>query len=114
MKKLLESNRWIAGETAVNSLENGLLDYENQNLKSENFVRFIQSFKSDSTSAQLTYMDANNFFLLDGDFNIIYPKTGNTIETANQFGQEETNSLNLKTFQRAESLEFCRKIMQSC
>ncbi len=109
VKKLLESNRWIAGETAVNSLENGLLDYENQNLKSENFVRFIQSSKSDSTSAQLTYMDANNFFLLDGDFNIIYPKTGNTIETANQFGQEETNSLNLKTFQRAESLEFLQK-----
>ena len=109
VKKLLESNRWIAGETAVNSLENGLLDYENQNLKPEIFSRFITPSKSDSASTSFADKDSNHTFLLDSDFNILYPKTGNSFESVTQLGKEEPGVPYDKALQRAESMEFSQK-----
>jgi signal transduction histidine kinase len=109
VKKLLESNRWIAGETAVNALENGLLEYEKRTLKSEKFIPFIQPSRSDSTSTPFADKDSNRTFLLDSDFNIICPKTGNTSESLNQMEKEEPGIPCAKIFQRAESLEFSQK-----
>jgi hypothetical protein len=45
VKKLLESNLWISGEAALKSIEGALLEHEQKALKSENFIRLIQSKK---------------------------------------------------------------------
>jgi signal transduction histidine kinase len=95
VKKLLESNRWVVGESAVNSLENGLIEYERKGLS---------ALKLNSDSLQTN--ESGNFFLLDADFDIIYPKTGKNLETMNSWTKEEPTATFGKDLQRAESLEF--------
>lgn len=109
VKKLLESNRWIAGETAVNSLENGLLEYEKKGLNPENYARLLPSPKPDSVTSQMNGEASGNFFLLDADFNILCPATGKNFETVNQMAKEKPASSFAKDFQRAESMEFSLK-----
>ena len=60
VKKLLESNLWISGEAALKSIEGALLEYEQTALKSENFIRIIESKKADKALF-------GQFFLLDAD-----------------------------------------------
>lgn len=100
VKKLLESNRWVVGESAVNSLENGLIEYERKELT---------ALKLNSDSFQTNGETSGNFFLLDADFNIICPKTGKNLETVNSWEKEEPASTFSKDLQKAESLEFSSK-----
>lgn len=109
VKKLLESNRWIAGETAVNSLENGLFEYEKKRLTPKKYIQFLPSPKPDSAASQIIGEESVNFFLLDAGFNILSPATGKNLESANQGVKEEPSLLYGKDFQRAESLEFSLK-----
>ena len=100
VKKLLESNRWVAGESAVNSLENGLIEFERKGLS---------TLKLNSDSLQTNRELSESSFLLDADFSIIYPKTGKNLETMNSWSKEEPTSIFKKDLQKAESLEFSSK-----
>lgn len=116
VRKLLESNRWISSETAINSIEKALLEQERKALKSENFNRILQVTKTDSVFSVSSSMTSDypwQFFLLDADFNIIFPKTGSTNESGNQWGKENSNSAFSKIFAKAESLEFSQKDYKS-
>ncbi len=55
VKKLLESNLWISGEAALKSIEGTLLEYEQKALKSENFIRLLQSIKLTGITSFLPY-----------------------------------------------------------
>ncbi len=48
VKKLLEANLWISGEAALRSIEGALSEYEQKALRSENFIRLIQSKKAEA------------------------------------------------------------------
>lgn len=112
VSKLLESNRWISGETAVNSIENALLEHERKVLKSENFNRSLLATKTSpgfSFSPQISKENPEQFFLLDADFKIIFPQTGSATGLENQWGKEDPTSSFTKNFKRAETIEFSQK-----
>jgi len=77
VKKILESNLWISGETALKSLEGALFDYEKEALKPENFIRLIQSKKADevpSISPVFSKDIDGRLFLLDADLKSFFLK----------------------------------------
>ncbi len=112
VKKLLESNLWISGEAALKSIEGALLDHEEKALKSENFNRLIQPKKAEQTfssSSVLSKDAAGQFFLLDADYQLIYPKTGNEDVSGFHWEKDISNSQFTKIFQSAEFFEFSQK-----
>ena len=112
VQKILESNLWISGEAGLKSLEAKLLEYEEQALKAENFISLIQQ-ESASQGPSNFPLDSKQVtgqaFLLDADYQIIFPRTG--AEDASVFQQEKSllNSKFSQDFQRAESFEFTQK-----
>jgi signal transduction histidine kinase len=78
-KKLLESNLWVSAEAALKSFESELLEYEKKVLAPENFIPFIQAEKAgqniSSYSAGLKDI-GGQIFVLDADYQIIFPRTG--------------------------------------
>jgi hypothetical protein len=112
VQKILESNLWISGEAALKSLEAKLFEYEEQALKSENFISLTQREKTNqepskfpSDSKQVT----GQVFIFDADYQIIFPRTG--AEDVSVFQQEKSllNSKFSQDFQRAELFEFGQK-----
>ncbi len=112
VKKFLESNLWISGETALKSIEGTLLDHEQKALKSENFIRLIQSKESDhgDFSPSIFSEDTSEqFFLLDSDRKIVSPETASENVLGIQFETKMQNSQFAQLFQKAEFFEFSQK-----
>jgi signal transduction histidine kinase/tetratricopeptide (TPR) repeat protein len=112
VKNILESNLWISGEAALNSVEGSLLELEKKALRSDNYLRLFQSKKKDQNNFVRTGFSedsAGRPFLLDSDFEIVIPETvyENTLEI--QFEIENPNSQFTQYFRRAEVLEFSQK-----
>jgi signal transduction histidine kinase len=112
VRKILESNLWISGEATLKSFEARLLEYEEQALKAENFISLIQRESSSQgpfsfpiNSKQVT----GQAFLLDADYQIIFPRTGS--EDVSVFHPEKSllSSKFSQDFQRAEVFEFGQK-----
>jgi signal transduction histidine kinase len=112
VKKLLESNLWISGESALKSIEGTLLDHEQKALKSENFVRLIQAGKPGQANLSSTVFSEDSvgqLFLLDADFKIVFPETGSENASGIHWGKEIQNSRFAQSFQSAEFFEFSQK-----
>jgi signal transduction histidine kinase len=112
VKKLLESNLWISGEAAIQSIEGDLLELEKTALKSENYLRLIQSEKTDHAvfSSSIFSKDiAKQFFLLDADYKTVYPETGRENSTGILWEKQKLNSQFAQSFQSAELFEFTQK-----
>jgi signal transduction histidine kinase len=112
VKKLLESNLFISGEAALKSIEEALLEHEKTTLKSESFIRILQSKKVDETliSSPLFSKDiTRQYFLLDADYKIVFPETGNENAPGIQWEKEIPNDRFAGLFKRAEFLEFSQK-----
>ena len=78
VKKLLEANLWISGEAALRSIEGALSEYEQKVLRSENFIRLIQSKKADQvdfSSSIFSEVTMGKSFLLNNEFKIVFPET---------------------------------------
>jgi tetratricopeptide (TPR) repeat protein len=112
VKKLLESNLWISGEAALKSIEEALLELEQKTLKSENFIRLIQSKKDGQANFSYPVFSEDTIgqlFLLDADFKIIIPETVSENAFGIQWEKEIQNSQFAQFFQRAEFFEFSQK-----
>jgi signal transduction histidine kinase/tetratricopeptide (TPR) repeat protein len=112
IKNLLESNLWISGEAALNSVEGRLLEHERRVLKSENYIRFVQPGKPGHTnlsSSVLSEDSVGQLFLLDADFKIVFPETGSDNTSLIQWGKEIDNSQFASSFNQAEYYEFSQK-----
>jgi signal transduction histidine kinase len=112
VKKLLESNLWISGEAAIQSIEGDLLEHEKTALKSENYLRLIRSEKTDHAvfSSSIFSKDiTSQFFLLNADYNTVYPETGRENSTGILLEKQILNSQFEQSFQRAELFEFTQK-----
>jgi signal transduction histidine kinase len=112
VKRLLESNLWISGESTLQSIEAALLEYEREALRPENFARL-----TDPKTLDQSHLNGIVFprdlsgrpFLLDDEFRIIFPKTGSekpSIFIADEIPKETEFS---KAFQKAEFYEFAQK-----
>lgn len=112
VKNILESNLWISGEAALKSIEGALLDHEENALESKNFYRLIELQKTGQTffSSYLAFKDiAGQLFLLDPDYQIIFPKTGSEEALVFQWGKDISNRQFSQSFQKAEFFEFTQK-----
>jgi signal transduction histidine kinase len=112
VKKLLESNLWISGDAGLKSIEGALLEHEKRALKSENFIRLLQSKETEKAlfSPSVFSKDiAGQLFLLDANFKIVLPQAENENTSGIQLEKKTSNSQFSKLFQRAESFEFTQK-----
>lgn len=112
VKKILESNLWISGEAALKSIEGSLLDHETKALSRENFLHLKQSQKAHQTflSSSLLSKDiAGELFLLDADYQLIFPETGGKDASLFQWDKDKSDSQFGRLFQRAELFEFSQK-----
>lgn len=112
VKNLLESNRWISGEAALKSIEGALLDHEKKALTQDYFIRLSQT-KRDSqvfaNSPKFPIDHSGQHFLLDADYNIVYPETGSETIENTPWEKEISNSPFASLFQKAELFEFAQK-----
>lgn len=112
VRKLFESNLWISGESALNSVEGTLLDYEQKALKPENYPRLIRSSKSgpdDSDLHEYSEDSVGRYFLLDSDFKVVFPETYNENEPGTPWEKEIENSQFARFFKRGQYFEFNQK-----
>jgi len=109
VRRLLESNLWISGESALKSIESELLEHEKKALKSENFTRLTELKDSEqilSDYSKLSKEIEGQLFLLNAEYQIIIPKTGK--EDISIFPGEKNvqNTEFAQALKQAESLEF--------
>lgn len=112
IQKLLESNLFISGEAALQSIEGELLEQEQKALRSEYFVRFIRQVKPGQTNLSSTVFSEDTIgqhFLLDAYFEIIFPETGSENTSGIQWGKEIQNTRFAQSFNKAEYFEFNQK-----
>jgi signal transduction histidine kinase len=108
-KKVIESQLWISGETALESIESALLKYEETVLNPENFVPLFSSLENQEETDQPLSFSKERIFLLDSDFRVVFPLSGG--ENIPLIHQEQipSDSPFTSLFQRAEFLEFNSK-----
>ena len=112
VRRLLESNLWISGESALKSIESALLEHEKKALKPENFTRLTELKDTEqilSDYYKLSKEIAGQLFLLNPEYQIIIPKTGK--EDISIFPGEKNvqDSEFAQALKQAESLEFSGK-----
>ena len=87
VNKLLESNLYISGEAALNAIERALFDHEQEALNKENFVRLyrrLQSYQPLFNTRAILEDSTGHFFLLDGNFQFVIPRTRRKSESTFQ------------------------------
>jgi signal transduction histidine kinase len=112
VRRLLESNLWISGESALKSIESELLEHEKKALKPENFTRLTGLKETEqilSDYSKLSREISGQLFLLNAEYQIIIPKTGK--EDISLFPGEKNvqNTEFAQALKQAESLEFSGK-----
>lgn len=108
-KKLLESNLWITGESALNQLEDKLIRIEKNILSVQYFQQIISDTLSAREQGNKVEELKNNYyspFLLDRNFKIIYPKTETNGNKELEYKTSVSHSQFERAFQIAESYEF--------
>ncbi len=111
VNKLLESNLYISGEAALNAVERALFDQEQEALNKENFVRLyrrLQTHRPLFNTREFLEDSIGQFFLLDGDFQIVVPRTRGKRESTIQWEDLSLESPFAKRFRDAEFQEFSR------
>jgi signal transduction histidine kinase len=112
VKNLLESNLWISGEAALNSVEGALLELEQKALRSDNFLHLVQSQTVNQSKlfpSGFSKDTSGRLFLLDADFEIVFPKTGDENISEIQFEIKSPNRQFTQSIRKAEVLEFTQK-----
>ena len=112
VRNLLESNLWISGEAALNSVEGALLELEQKALRSDNFLGLIRPKRGDPNNfgpSGFSEDSTGRMFLLDFDFEIVIPETADENTSKIQFEIETQNNEFTQSFKRAEFFEFSQK-----
>jgi signal transduction histidine kinase len=112
VKNLLESNLWVSGEAALTTVEGNLLEYEQQVLDPDRFMKLTPNADADKTQDNILLFSkgpTGRFFLLDADLHIIFPETSEDAEPGILFIEDIENSRFGQLMHEAENLEFSRK-----
>lgn len=116
VRRLLESNLWISGESSLRAVEEALIEREKTALRPGNFASLAEPADSvrreNSQSGNLGSAEAKipgAPFLLDDEFHIIFPKTGSERPTFSRVEEVPAETEFAKAFRNAETLEFARK-----
>jgi signal transduction histidine kinase len=109
LRKVIESQLWISGETALKSIEGTLQDYEDSVLSPENFTPLSNFLEDRQGLEKSSSVSKEKIFLLDSDFRIVFPQTGSEDIPFVCWGQSLSDTPFASLFQRAEYLEFNQK-----
>ncbi len=112
VRRLLESNLWISGESALKSIEGALLEHEKKALNPENFTRLTGLKGTEQTLSDYSKLSkemAGQLFLLNAEYQIIIPKTGKEDIWIFPGKKNEQNTEFAQALKQAESLEFSGK-----
>jgi signal transduction histidine kinase len=116
VRRLLESNLWISGESSLRAVEEALLERERGALSPENFAGPAGPAEPEqggslprSGSASSARDIPGAPFLLDDQFHVIFPEAGNGRPSAAAEGAASSESEFSRAFRNAEGLEFTRK-----
>ena len=112
VRRLLESNLWISGESALKSIEATLLEHEKKALKPENFTRLNEQKEKQqalSDHSKLSKEIHGQLFLVDAEYQIIIPKTGKEDISIFPGEKDVQNTEFAQALKQAESLEFSKK-----
>lgn len=112
VRRILESNLWVSGEAALLSFESALFNLEKEALEPQKFSQLSQPEKTEGP-VFIDFLETNDpagkRFLLDEDFQIVFPRTG----SENVLFLEKETTLQderfAKEIQEAESLEHSQK-----
>ena len=96
---LLESNLWLSGRSALDQFESQFIDIEEKGLNADYFNNIM---KGDSLKEIHTNPD---IFLIDQDFNIMYPETSEANHLQLLTYDKDWNSNYKKYMDRAETAE---------
>lgn len=106
LRKVIESQLWISGETALKSIEGALQEYEDSVLSPENFTPLFTLLESRQELEKPSVLSKEKIFLLDADFRIVFPQAGRDDVLFSRWEQSMSDSPFASLFQRAEYLEF--------
>jgi len=109
LRKVIESQLWISGETALKSIERALEDYEDSVLRPENFTPLFTFLEDRQGLEKPSLASREKIFLLDTDFRIVFPQAGSESILFVRWEQTLSDSPFASLFQRAEYLEFNQK-----
>jgi signal transduction histidine kinase len=116
VRRLLESNLLVSGESSLQAVEAALFEREREALQAGNFARLSGSENQRTRDDQLLAGDASNPaqfpgrpFLLDGEYRIVFPMTGSDRLPVPSAGEIAPESEFFKTFRRAETYEYSRR-----
>ncbi len=108
-RRVIESQLWISGETAVKSIEEALQKYEDGILNPSNFSPTTSPGKKPQMIQALPSPADEKIFLLDADFQVLLPKVGGEDIFFSQWEQSRNDTLFTSLFQRAEFIEFTQR-----
>ncbi len=112
VRRILKSNLWVSGEAALVSFESALFDLEKEALAPQRFSGLPRPEKTDQP-VFIDFLEVNNSagrrFLLDEDFQIVFPRTGNENVLLPEDKTPPHDERFDKDIQEAESLEHTRK-----
>jgi signal transduction histidine kinase len=116
VRRLLESNLWTSGESALRSVEAALLEHEKEALRAGNFARLnapespsLRDERRPPGDAAKPAQFPGTAFLLDGEYRIAFPITGTERLPVSSAEQLVPNAEYSKSFRRAETYEFSQK-----
>ncbi len=116
VRRLLESNLWISGESTLQAVEAALLEHEKEALRTENFARLSRPESSALPGTRPAAVGAAEYapfpgipFLLDSEYRIIFPRTGSEKPSLSSTEEIAPESGFSKVFRRAETYEFSQK-----
>ena len=112
VKNILESNRWISGEAALKSFEEELLELEKEALMPENFTRLAELKEPRQIISNYSVFSediAGKLFLLDDNFQIIFPITGSEDISVNSLETSIDRSKFADDLKKAEIFEFSQR-----
>lgn len=117
VRRVLESNLLISGESTLRAVEAALLDHEKEALQAENFARLSgpesHSLPANQPGAVGGAEYSAHFpgtpFLLDSEYQIVVPKTGSDRLSLSSNEEIVPESEFSKAFRRAETYEFSQK-----
>jgi signal transduction histidine kinase len=116
VRRLLESNLWISGESSLRAVEGALLDREKDALRAENYPGLLglsqpvqQDNRTEDTGGPSPADIPSTPFLLDDEFHVVFPKTGSDQPTVSPIEESSPESEFSKAFRGAETYEFSQK-----
>ncbi len=109
LRRIVESQLWISGEKAIDSIETNLQKYEDGILTAERFLALSDAPRNAQAVISPPSESTERVFLLDSDYRVLYPKVGGEDIAYDRWNRAASDSPFISLFERAEYLEFVQE-----